>query len=196
MAKKLVCVKTGNWSYCSDERYAKLVKKFGGVAELEAKYVSRAGKKLEETGGKVPDLFKNKIECTITGQWCYISDARLKKLAKKFGSEKAVREQYVSRVAKRLLADGKNKTEIRAMAKGGTLPLPTSPKGHKTPKAPKAPKAPKTPKAPKATPAKKATKPGVGDLVKNTPPVAQPDATVVTPAPAPAATAATETVPA
>jgi hypothetical protein len=151
MARKLRCTVTGNWSYCSEERYQKLVTKYGGEKELEAKYVSRQGKKTSEEGGKAPDEFKNKIECTITGELCYISDERMKKLVKKMGSEQAVRDGYVSRVAKRLLKEGKTKTEIKAMAKSGTLPAPTGePKPVKV-KAPKVPKVKKDKAAPDVT---------------------------------------------
>lgn len=128
MARKLRCNVTKNWSYCSDERYQKLVEKFGGEEELTAKYVSREGKKLQETGEKAPKDFKNKIACTVTGELCYISDARMAKLVEKLGSEDEVRKQYLSRVAKRLMKEGKTKTEIRQMVKDGTLPTPTGAK--------------------------------------------------------------------
>lgn len=169
MSRKLICTKSHNWSYCSEERYQKLVKKYGGEAELLAKYVSRVGKKLETEGGKAPDEFKNKIECTVSGQLCYISDARMEKLVKKLGTEDAVRAAYVSRVAKRLLKEGKTKTEIKHMAKEGTLPLPTG-----NPPAVKAPKAPKVKKDKAA------------DVTKDTTP-ANPAAAVLATAPVEAA---------
>jgi len=126
MTRKLTCTVTGNWTYVSEERYQKLVKKYGSVAELEKKYVSRAGKKLQETGDKAPDTFKNKICCTVTGQLCYATNERWHRLLKKYGSEEEIRKNCISRVAKRLLAEGKTKDEIRAMAKAGTLPSPSA----------------------------------------------------------------------
>ncbi len=135
MAKRLQCTVTGNWSYCSDGRYKNLVKKFGSEAKLKAGYISRLGKQIQKGDAEKPDEFANKIRCTVTGRLCYISNERMKRLAKKAGSQAKVRETYVSRVARRLLKDGKNKTEIREMAKNGTLPEPTELKARKVVKA-------------------------------------------------------------
>lgn len=153
MAKKLRCTVTGNWNYCSDERYAKLVQKFGSEDKLIAGYVSREGKKVQDGKGAKPDSFKNKIACTITGELCYISDERLKKLVKREGSEKAVREKYVSRVAKRLLKEGKTESEIRSLYKDGKLPAAAA-KATEERKAKKAAKK-NAPKPAKKAPAKK-----------------------------------------
>ena len=146
MSRKLVCVRTGNWSYCSEDRYQKLVAKYGSEDKLRAEYVSRTGKKLTE-GAAAPDSFKNKIRCTVTGVLCYISDARLASLVAKKGSEQAVREGYISRVAARLLKAGKTNDEIKQMADAGTLPPPAAAPG--TPKAIKPPSTGKRGRKPK-----------------------------------------------
>ena len=113
MSKKLTCSITGDWTYCSDERWSKLVAENGGTDEkmLES-YQSRKGKKLvagyngdaaKARKAAIADQPKNKIKCTVTGEQCYISDERMGKLAGKEGSsEELVRKTYVSRVASRL----------------------------------------------------------------------------------------------
>lgn len=126
MTRKLKCSTTGNWVYCTEVRYQKLVQRYGGEAELQSKYVSRVGKRIQNYGGKVPEKFRNKIKCSICGTLHYISDERLKLLAKKTGGEDVARANYVSRVARRLLKAGKTVDEIKAMAAAGTLPLPVT----------------------------------------------------------------------
>jgi hypothetical protein len=129
MARKLKCTVTGNWSYCSEDRWQKLVAKYGSEEKLRAEYVSRSGKKLSESKADVPDSFKNKVRCTITGELCYVSDKRMHALVKKAGSEEEVRKNYVSRVANRLRKQGKTDEEIVKMAKNGELPAPASAPG-------------------------------------------------------------------
>ncbi|MHA2067901.1 MAG: hypothetical protein ACXABY_26365, partial [Candidatus Thorarchaeota archaeon] len=102
MTRKLTCTVTGNWTYCSEERWQKLVAKFGSEEQLTAGYISREGKKVNAGEGEAPTSHKNKIACTITGELMYISPGRMQKLIDKQGSEEAVRNGYVSRVAKRL----------------------------------------------------------------------------------------------
>ncbi len=125
---KLKCTVSGNWQYVGEDRFMELAKAAGSQKKLIETYVSREGKKImEEHNGKLPKDYcpKNKIRCIISNELCFISDERLKKLTKQHGSEQAVRDQYTSRVAKHLMAAGKTKTEIRAMAEAGELPEPT-----------------------------------------------------------------------
>jgi hypothetical protein len=48
--KKLTCAKTGNWSYCTNERYEKLIKKFGSEEALKMGWMSRIGKRMTAEG--------------------------------------------------------------------------------------------------------------------------------------------------
>lgn len=126
MARKLKCTVTGNWSYCSEDRWQKLVAKYGSEDKLRAEYVSRSGKKALDAKSEIPSSFKNKVRCTVTGELCYISDKRMKALIKKAGSEDEVRKTYISRVANRLRKQGKSDEDIVKMAKDGELPAPAS----------------------------------------------------------------------
>ena len=158
MSRKLVCSITGDWTYCSEERWDQMVAKAGSEQKMLDSYQSRKGKQLvKEHDGNVTKARggatqNNKIACSVTGELMYISDERMKKLTDKAGSEKAVREGYVSRVAMRLrneLAEKQQKgeesskpfadlpkkdriaidKEIRAQADAGKLPPPSAPKG-------------------------------------------------------------------
>lgn len=119
--KKIICSITGDWTYCTDERFEQLRAKFGSIKKLVAGYQSRAGTKLVEAlmaadaeleleaaveqarADCQANPGKNKIFCIITGERMYISDARMAKLQEKGGcDEQAVRDSYRSRVAKRL----------------------------------------------------------------------------------------------
>ena len=124
--RKVMCSITGDWAYCSEERFQALRKQFGSIAELNANYMSRQGKKLVDS--KIPEGLegdelatarataiaeakaecqnnpgKNKIFCTLTGERMYISPARMKHLMEVGNcTEDEVRANYKSRVAKRL----------------------------------------------------------------------------------------------
>ena len=125
--KKLICVKTGNWSYCTESRYAKLVEKFGSEENLRTQWMSRIGKKMSNSAEVAPSEFKNKIRCSVTGQLYQISDARLEKMiAKANGDETVARASFICRVAKRLIKAGKTVDEIKAMVANGTLPNPVN----------------------------------------------------------------------
>jgi len=126
--KKLICVKTGNWSYCTESRYAKLVEKFGSEENLRTQWMSRIGKKMSNSAEvAAPSEFKNKIRCSVTGQLYQISDDRIgKMIAKANGDEVAARASFICRVAKRLMKAGKTVDEIKAMVANGTLPAPVS----------------------------------------------------------------------
>ena len=111
MTKKLICTITGNWSYCSDERYQKLCAEAGGKANFIATYQSREGQKLvKQAGGDIEkakkastkQIPKGKVRCIVTGELCVISDERMAKLAGERGGEDKVHETYISRVANRL----------------------------------------------------------------------------------------------
>jgi len=171
-SKKLKCNVLGNWSYCNEDRYQKLIAKYGSEEALQAEYQSRAGQKLvAECGGDIEKARKkaqkvdmsDKIACTITGELLVISKARMAKKMETLGlDEKSVRKAYISRVAKRLLAQGKTAEEIKAMYDAGEMPAPSAPKGSRT-EVPKAPKASKAPKSKKKTEVKD-TVPTQGEL--------------------------------
>jgi hypothetical protein len=118
MTKKLYCSITGDWSYASDERVAKLAALHGGseagLKDPTTGYMSREGKKLVEAHGGDRNAAraaanaerKNKISCIVTGERLYISDARMAHKTTKLGvSETELRATYVSRVASRLRKD-------------------------------------------------------------------------------------------
>jgi len=171
--KKLRCSVTGNWSYCGEARYEKLVAQFGSEQKLLEGYQSRAGKKLVAAAEGdiakamkgVAATHKNKIACIVSGELMFISDARMTHLQTKLETdEQGVRDQYVSRVASRLRKEAAAQivddagfsdltkkdqkaidTALRARYVAGDWPAPSAPKGSKqtTPAEPKAPKASK-----------------------------------------------------
>jgi len=178
MTRKLKCTITGNWSYCSEDRFQKLVAQFGSEEALINGYVSREGKKLlaanEEDVSKAQAaaqavVHKNKIACTVTGELMFISDERMKHLCETGNTdEEGVRAGYVNRVAKRLRKEEANKVEagksfadltqdqqltidegLKARFDAGDWPATAAPKGSKQEKAEKAPKAAKAEKAEK-----------------------------------------------
>ena len=51
-------------------------------------------------------MAKNKLRCTVTGEWYGVSKARREKLIASFGSVEELEKGYVSRDGKRLLAEG------------------------------------------------------------------------------------------
>ena len=154
MTKKLTCTVTGNWSYVSDERFAKLAEKAGGENELIANHISREGQKVKDGKIEMPTLHKNKIPCSVTGELMFCSDERMEKLIAKGKasnpdfSEMDVRAAYISRVARRLRKEKAIKAdiafeelddnqradidfEIRELADLGNLPAASAPKGSK-----------------------------------------------------------------
>jgi len=60
-------------------------------------------------------MAKNKLRCTVTGEWYGVSKARREKLIASFGSVEELEKNYVSRDGKRLLKEGKTPEEILAM---------------------------------------------------------------------------------
>lgn len=126
ITRKLMCIITGDWSYCTAERMEQLRKKFGSMPKLIAGYMSREGAKmvaalvpeglegeaLEEATAKAVEKAhkaclanpgKNKIFCILTGERMYISPARMaRKMEVGECSEEEVRANYLSRVATRL----------------------------------------------------------------------------------------------
>ena len=70
-------------------------------------------------------MAKNKLKCTVTGEWYGVSKARREKLVAKFGSVDELEKGYVSRDGKRLLKEGHTAEEILEMAKEGKIPTKT-----------------------------------------------------------------------
>lgn len=105
MSKKLRCIVTGKVFYMTDQRYAKLVARFGDEETLKEKFVSLIGKKVSEGSCELPTEFKNRIRCSTTGKSCYISNERIEAGIKKHGSLEAFQKQYVCREAARVLRD-------------------------------------------------------------------------------------------
>lgn len=121
MSKKLRCTVTGKVFYLTDQRYAKLVSRFGGEEELKTKYVSQIGKKVKEGSLDHPPDFKNRINCRITGASCYISNSRMEAGVKKYGSIEEFQKHYVCREAARLLRMAVTVDTIKEMAQNGQL---------------------------------------------------------------------------
>jgi len=138
MSKKLRCSVTGNFSYVNDERWNKLVAKFDSEEDLKTNYVSRLGKRVLQ-GEPEPETYKNKVRCIVTGELRAVSKDFWARLIKRHGSEEAVRENYISRIAKQLRKQGKSDQEIREMAEQGNLPE-AAPQAKKAPRAKKADK--------------------------------------------------------
>ena len=66
-------------------------------------------------------MSKNKIRCSVSGLWYGVTTQTREKRIAKFGSVEAYESGYVSRVAKRLRAEGKTDEEIKAMADAGSI---------------------------------------------------------------------------
>lgn len=125
--RKLKCTITGNWDYCTEERYQRLIEKYGGEENLLKTYASRIGKKIQRGESTQPTQFKNRIKCTVTGQLLALPDPRKQKIMKKNNwTEDELRKNFVCRVAKRLRKEGKTDDQIREMAKNGNLPKPVN----------------------------------------------------------------------
>lgn len=116
MSKKLRCKITGKVIYMTEQRYAKLVSKYGSEEKLNDQYVSHVGKKVQEGSMEHTDEFKNRIKCSVTGLSCYISNERIEAGIKKYGSWNAFEDQYISRDAAKLLRLRMSRPTIKALA--------------------------------------------------------------------------------
>ena len=122
MTHKLRCTVTGNIIYMTPERYNKLVSKFGNEENLKTNFVSARGKKIREGSQEMPDKITNRIKCTVTDRWYYITNERITAGILKYGSWEKLCENYICRPAKRLLKAGKTVDDIRQMIEDGTFP--------------------------------------------------------------------------
>jgi hypothetical protein len=122
MTYKLRCTVTGNIIYMTEKRYTKLLSKFGNEENLKANFVSMYGKKIREGSQEIPDKITNRIKCTVTNRWCYITNERIAAGIAKKGSWEKLCESYICRPAKRLMKAGKTVDDIRQMIKDGTFP--------------------------------------------------------------------------
>ena len=108
MVKKLTCNETGIIRYIPEKRYIRMLARYHGDAKsLEDDYVSTVGMKLRE--GKITEMppLKNLIKCSVSGEYCYITNERLKAGISKYGSEEELRNNYISREAKRKIKNKK-----------------------------------------------------------------------------------------
>ena len=122
MTKKIRCNVTQNIIYMTEKRYAKVLTKFGNEENLKANFVSAKGKKIREGSQEMPDKIANRIKCTVTDRWCYITNERITAGISKYGSWEKLCENYICRPAKRLLKAGKTVDDIRQMIEDGTFP--------------------------------------------------------------------------
>ena len=113
MTHKVRCTVTGNLIYMTPQRYARVLAKYGSEEAIKAKYVSMVGKKVHEGVLDVPTDIHNRIRCSISGLWCYITNQRILAGVKKYGSWDELCKHYMSRSTKRLLREGKTADEIR-----------------------------------------------------------------------------------
>ena len=122
MSEKIRCNETGVLYYITEERYDKLVRRYGSDERLRAEYVSVLGKKIREGSEENRQRHTNRVKCSITGLSCYISKSRIDKGIAEFGSWSKFSEVYQCRIAKRLLKQGKSIDDIKEMVLNGTLP--------------------------------------------------------------------------
>jgi len=64
---------------------------------------------------------KYRLQCTVTGLWYAANANRKAKLLLKYGTEKALREKFVSREGKRLQKLGLSVEDIKKQVADGTL---------------------------------------------------------------------------
>lgn len=64
---------------------------------------------------------KNRVRCTVTGLWFNANQNRMRDLIRQYGSEEALVKGYVSRLGKRLLAEGKTEAEIKKLVEAGEI---------------------------------------------------------------------------
>jgi len=120
---KLRCNITQNIIYMTKKRYTKLLAKYNGDEEaLRSNYISLRGKKVRDGIIEMPEKITNRIKCSVTGHWCYITNARIAAGIAKYGSWETLCANYKSRVTKRLLKSGKTEDEIKQMVVDGTYP--------------------------------------------------------------------------
>ena len=122
MVKKLRCTITGNLIYVTPKRYARILAKYGDEEAIKSSYVSMIGRKIKEGSLDEPKDIKNRIRCTISGKWCYITNQRISVGIAKYGSLESLNEHYVCRAAARLLREGKTADEIKQMVGDGSFP--------------------------------------------------------------------------
>ena len=121
MVKKVRCNATGNIVYMTEKRYARMLAKYGSDEGVRQNYVSMAGKHIQE-GRLDAHIPKNRIKCSISGRWCYITNQRIAAGVKRHGSWEELCKNYVCRPAARLIREGKTPDEVREMAANGTFP--------------------------------------------------------------------------
>jgi len=122
MTYKVRCTVTGNVYYMTERRYRRMLSKYGSDENIHKTYISMKGKKIRDGEIEAPSSIKNRIQCTVSGRWCYITNQRTEARIKKFGSWVKACEGYICRPAKRLRKQGTTINEIREMEKNGTLP--------------------------------------------------------------------------
>ncbi len=123
MTKKLKCNVTGNIIYMTEKRYAKLLAKYNGDEEaLKRGYTSLRGRQVSEGIIEMPENITNRIRCSVTGRWCYITNERLAAGIAKYGSLENLNKNYICRPAKRLIKEGKTPDDIRKMIEDGVFP--------------------------------------------------------------------------
>jgi hypothetical protein len=122
MTHKVRCTVTGNVLYMTDKRYIRVLAKYGSEENIKTGYVSMKGRKVLEGQIDPPKAIKNRIKCSITGRWCYITNQRIEAGVNKYGSWEALCENYTCRPAKRLLREGKTEDDIKQMVLDGTFP--------------------------------------------------------------------------
>lgn len=122
MVHKVRCNVTGNIVYMTEGRYARMLAKYGGAEGVKNNYVSLLGKRIRDGIIEEPKQLKNRIKCTITGKWCYITNQRIEAGVKKYGSWEELCNNYICRPAARLLREGKTVDEIKQMVVDGTFP--------------------------------------------------------------------------
>jgi len=69
---------------------------------------------------------KNKLRCTVSGEWYGVSAARRRKLVEKYGSDDELVKNYVSRTSRRYLKEGYTPERIRQMTEQGEITTKTS----------------------------------------------------------------------
>lgn len=122
MTKKVRCTVTGNIVYLTEKRYAKVLAKYGSEENLATNYISMVGKKIQEGSLDHPPKAKNRIQCTVSGRFCVITNQRIDAGIKKYGSWEELCNHYTCRPAARLLREGKTVDEIKQMVMDGSFP--------------------------------------------------------------------------
>lgn len=66
-------------------------------------------------------MSKNRVKCTVTGLWFNANQNRMRSLLQEYGSPERLEKEYVSRLGKSLLKQGKSREEIKALVDAGTI---------------------------------------------------------------------------